>query len=187
MNAGEAATLISYNKSDPVYSENCIKVNKKIRASELYRDADAVIFASAYFERPPAYDFMAKNFAADFNDAKPKIFIKDVPAITYPADMTDANKAVEMMNAGRTSVARADVTDDTEFFARLRKTGIKFAEIDTTERFCDAEKCYLAVGGLPIYRNDEHMTGSYSRTLGLWMVGELRSALKADGRAIIKS
>jgi len=37
--------------------------------------------------------------------------------------------------------------------------------IDLTDAFCDAERCYAVVGGVVVYADHNHISGSYSRSL----------------------
>jgi len=40
-----------------------------------------------------------------------------------------------------------------------------FVELDLTDGFCTAERCEPVVGNVTVYRDDDHMTATYSRTL----------------------
>lgn len=41
----------------------------------------------------------------------------------------------------------------------------KIRLIDTTDAFCDAEKCYSAVGGVAVYFNQDHLNREYARLM----------------------
>lgn len=38
--------------------------------------------------------------------------------------------------------------------------------VDLTDRFCDQERCYAAVGGIPVYYDADHLNLEYVRLLG---------------------
>lgn len=45
--------------------------------------------------------------------------------------------------------------------------------IETSDRFCDAEQCDYARGGVSVYFDQSHLSNSYSRSLGPWLRDEL--------------
>ena len=45
--------------------------------------------------------------------------------------------------------------------------------IETSDRFCDAERCDYARGGVSVYFDQSHLSNSYSRSLGPWLRDEL--------------
>ncbi|GAA1799554.1 acyltransferase family protein [Leucobacter iarius] len=48
--------------------------------------------------------------------------------------------------------------------------------LPVSDRFCTADECYAAVGGLPVYSDDSHLTDSFSRSLSAWLAGALDAA-----------
>ena len=55
-----------------------------------------------------------------------------------------------------------------EAFQALERENV--AVLDLTDAFCDEDRCYALVGGLPVHFDDRHMSRSYSETLAprLW-------------------
>jgi peptidoglycan/LPS O-acetylase OafA/YrhL len=53
--------------------------------------------------------------------------------------------------------------------------------IDVSSRFCDAERCYSGVGGVSVYFDGLHLSGTYSRSLGPWLARELKAAARQGG------
>ncbi len=49
--------------------------------------------------------------------------------------------------------------------------------IATRSRFCDDDRCYGAIGGVSVYFDATHLTGTYSRSLGPWLARELRGCM----------
>lgn len=55
--------------------------------------------------------------------------------------------------------------------------------VDTSSQFCAAGVCHSAVGGLPVFFDSSHITDSYSRSIGPWMLKTvLQPALKAAAK-----
>ena len=51
---------------------------------------------------------------------------------------------------------------------------VKF--LDLSDRMCGPDRCYLEVGGQVIYRDGDHLTASFSRTLGAVLFQRLRDS-----------
>ena len=49
--------------------------------------------------------------------------------------------------------------------------------IDVTSRFCDDAQCYYAVGGVSVYFDGLHLSGTYSRSLGPWLAKQIEGCL----------
>jgi len=49
--------------------------------------------------------------------------------------------------------------------------------IETRSRFCDDTQCYAAIGGVSVYFDASHLSGTYSRSLGPWLADEIRGCL----------
>ncbi|WP_307858137.1 acyltransferase family protein [Cellulomonas fulva] len=53
--------------------------------------------------------------------------------------------------------------------------------IDVTSRFCDDERCYSGIGGVSVYFDGLHLSGTYSHSLGPWLARELKAAVRRAG------
>lgn len=51
--------------------------------------------------------------------------------------------------------------------------------IETRDRFC-TDVCYAAIGGISVYFDASHLTGSYSRSLGPWLAREIQACLEGS-------
>jgi hypothetical protein len=41
--------------------------------------------------------------------------------------------------------------------------------VDLRRFFCDASRCYSVVGGVVVYSDSHHLTGTYARSMGPWV------------------
>lgn len=46
-----------------------------------------------------------------------------------------------------------------------------------TPYFCDASKCHALIGGVVVYFDSHHLTGTYSRSLGRYLGADVAAAL----------
>lgn len=59
-------------------------------------------------------------------------------------------------------------------FATATKPGSGVQTLDLTSAFCDETRCYPVVGGLPVYYDNDHITGTFARSLAPLMASKLR-------------
>jgi SGNH domain (fused to AT3 domains) len=48
--------------------------------------------------------------------------------------------------------------------------------LDLSDRMCSLDRCYLEAGGQVIYRDGDHLTASYSRSLAAVLFERLRDS-----------
>jgi len=53
---------------------------------------------------------------------------------------------------------------------------------DLTDYFCDQTTCFSVIGNIIVYRDDNHITATYAKTLALPLKGHLEKALEGLGR-----
>lgn len=51
--------------------------------------------------------------------------------------------------------------------------GDKVTVLENSENFCDSDTCYAAVGGVPVFFDQTHLTDTFSRTLGPWLAEKI--------------
>jgi hypothetical protein len=49
--------------------------------------------------------------------------------------------------------------------------------IDLSDYYCDADSCFTVIGGVPVYRDADHITATFARSLAPFMLQELLSVL----------
>jgi hypothetical protein len=54
------------------------------------------------------------------------------------------------------------------------------AVLDLTDRFCDAERCYAVVGGIPVYYDADHLNLEYVRMLAPEISGAIDGLLSDE-------
>lgn len=161
----------------------CWKRNSWVVSSREFQTAEIVILSSVYFsaaEHKHNAHLFADNFAA--LGSKNIVFIRDVPQIAVYPDFVPAdlkNKSEFMLNKGVYSVPKSHVSVGDELFAALDEAKANYFRLDTTDRFCKDDKCYLAIGSIPVYRDGGHLSGTYSTSLGPWFVKQIREIQQA--------
>lgn len=91
-------------------------------------------------------------------------FVRQVPEIGYP--VTDTWMRRQMLGIGAFSQedrARYDKRNsDVDALLRVLPN---VRTIDLTDRFCDARYCRTFAGGIPIYRDNNHITSAFSASI----------------------
>lgn len=105
------------------------------------------------------------------------IAIRDNPQIT-----TDALGCVTNANASTTSFercavpARSGLGGVDNVAAAARSAGISL--IDTSRFFCAKERCPVVIGGVVVYRDEHHITATYSSTLAPWLIRAIKHEIR---------
>ncbi|MFK4791269.1 acyltransferase family protein [Microbacterium sp. ZW T5_56] len=74
---------------------------------------------------------------------------------------------------------RADALPHDPIIGAAAQRGL--ATINLTDAFCDADQCFAAVGGMPVYFDNDHMSATYARALEPWFRGAVQGILSAGG------
>jgi hypothetical protein len=103
------------------------------------------------------------------------VVIRDTPKARLSTD-----DCVERAMGGRRpagAVCRLDRTralpPDPEVAAARRLTGVNVRVVDMTRYMCDRRWCYPVIGGALVYKDDNHLTEVYARTLGPYLARDL--------------
>jgi len=168
------------------YKENCFKANQ-IMYEELIPNVDLIFLASSLFRESrfnsqnsnqntdKTWDNFIQKIASLINHIDsfeiPTFIISDIPFLPK-------EPAIEICYSNPDSCNipyhQDLITQDQEFVSDLQKYTDNFTFIDTLDNFCDEELCHLGNGGLPIYTNRAHITGTYSESMGPWFVKQLQ-------------
>ncbi|MBL0405042.1 acyltransferase [Microvirga aerilata] len=89
---------------------------------------------------------------------------------------TNIPECVEKHSADvfKCSRRRLDVLDDMDPSSRLASKPGNVSFIDLSDHFCDPARCLAVVGNLLVYRDNHHMTASFSRSLAVPLEERLR-------------
>lgn len=72
------------------------------------------------------------------------------------------------------------IVRDTAVAAAARLRSPRFRSVDLTEHFCDRANCFAVVGGARVYADTlGHLTQTYSRSLGPYLLRKVRRLLRA--------
>lgn len=69
---------------------------------------------------------------------------------------------------------------DTAVAAAARLRSPRYRSVDLTEFFCDRRECFAVIGGVRVYADSlGHLTQTYARTLGPYLLRKVRRILRA--------
>lgn len=108
-------------------------------------------------------------------DALPATVKRIVVIRDTPKFHVDTNRCVERaVRAGRgpgpaCARARAAALDQDPAIAAARRRSEQVRTVDLTHYFCDARRCFPVVGGALVLRDNTHVTGVFSSTLGPYL------------------
>ncbi|MFC7787719.1 acyltransferase family protein [Microbacterium sp. MAHUQ-60] len=103
----------------------------------------------------------------------PVITVRDTPRFPFRVpECAESAPTEELSDCG---LARDDTYADTSpFYAADPPPGV--AHIDLSDAFCTPARCDAVVGNVFVYRDDDHMTATYARTLAPALRKELQAA-----------
>jgi hypothetical protein len=104
-------------------------------------------------------------------------FIRDTPFADY--DVPDCLAQAEWDGRMQCPAPVSAVALSPDVYAAEERAAqglgnVKF--LDLSDRMCGPDRCYLEVGGRVIYRDGDHLTASFSRTLGAVLFQRLRDS-----------
>jgi len=109
----------------------------------------------------------------------PVLALRDNPSVDDPQE--DPNRCLAGVAPARANEqcaldrsSRLDRWFDPYRVAAERTPGAQ--EIDLSRFFCDHDRCPVVIGGVNVYADDNHMTVTYAKTLGPYLIGALRKA-----------
>jgi SGNH domain (fused to AT3 domains) len=136
-------------------------------------DADGKFLADMQVWEQAARD----TFAALARQGVKVRFIRDTPFANYdvPGCLAQAEwDGRTQCPAPVSTVALSPDVYAAEERAAQGLGNVKF--LDLSDRMCGPDRCYLEVGGQVIYRDGDHLTASFSRTLGAVLFQRLRDS-----------
>ncbi|MDX6679385.1 MAG: hypothetical protein QOE31_3437 [Solirubrobacteraceae bacterium] len=106
--------------------------------------------------------------------------IRDTPYSSYAAgECVERAYADGQADAATCTRVRAQAlhrAPDATAARRLRSPRVHV--LDMTRYFCSTARCYQVVGGALVYKDAEHITATFARTLGPFMLGRVAALLR---------
>lgn len=160
----------------------CTEWRDGVRDALVDADLDAVFTAaiSTTPYSPAGYDSAHDAAVAGYRDAWSEVLDRGIPVITVvdnPVWETDPNKCLRTRGSGACDGLRAEllVADDPLRDAASGLTGATL--LDFTDVFCGPDLCAPVVGGANVYRDQDHLTVTFTDTLAPWYTAAIVSAL----------
>ena len=89
--------------------------------------------------------------------------------------LSDTSKRVSECSASRAK-ALIPEKDDSVFIATRKAPWVRY--VDMTDWICGAASCDSVVGGVLVWRDTNHLTGTYAKSLAPALLPEIKEALK---------
>ncbi len=144
--------------------------------------ADAVVLADLRGGYVDSLDRVSgyADFVRGIREAgKQVLWLEDVPLAATVYTRRDGPQCLEAngqcTNPRDQALAAGVVTE------KVRELVPDLPVIETRSQFCDLVRCYAAIGGVSVYFDASHLSGTFSRTLGQWLARELRTCMAAPG------
>lgn len=103
------------------------------------------------------------------------IWLSDVPLTDGVTSRIDGPECLQLHGQCSNPVDRALLARGVTIEMEKRVPDLK--TIDVSSRFCDDQRCYSAVGGVSVYFDGLHLSGTYSRSLGPWLARQIGGCL----------
>lgn len=171
---------------DPVGAELCPvpteAVIEEIAADPTITDVVLTNRTRLYVSPDPQYHpLQATSVAATIDrlqDAGKRVTVLKDPPEIRAVPQQGGGSAIDCL-ASRIALDCTLPRADADFADPMAEAaGIAGADLlDLTDMFCDDERCYWAIGGLVVYTDDNHLTRSFSTSLGPILAERLRESL----------
>ena len=166
------------------FTDSCRDWQKNLRVTLDKQPRYSVIFTTALRSTPyrapganggklPGDDQIATGFVAAWAQAKgaPIIALADNPDF-----LNDPNKCLRQNTPGNCTEPRASVLKKVDPIA-LAATRGGGSLLDFTDKYCAELRCYSVVGGANVYRDKDHLTVTWTRTLSSQIGDAIAAAL----------
>ncbi len=170
-------TLPLSEGNDPQRSQQCRQWRENLTAWLQRHAADFdVIVTNGYVRRmvgsrEEKVAGLVEAWAPATDAGVPIIAVRDNPR--WPTDPHEclADEGADAVDECAVSREEALQTFDPSERATERVAGAQF--LDLTDYYCGDVTCRAVIGGVGVYRNDNHVSAAYAATLAPWILGEL--------------
>jgi len=110
------------------------------------------------------------------------VVLRDTPRSSAASALCVQRRFASGREAGRRCArSRAQaLRPDPAVVAARRMRSPRVHAIDLTRFFCDARRCFPVIGGAAVYKDVDHMTAIYARTLGPYLLRAYDAILRAS-------
>ncbi len=157
--------------SSPAFTESCRAWLGNLKAELASKPAYGAIFVGALHTTP--YETaagltesqktaeIAKGFQSAWTQAKgaPIVALADNPDFA-----TDPNKCLRLSTPANCTERRSAALPKVDPIIAAAKASNETV-IDITDKYCDATKCFSVVGGANVYRDQDHLTVTWTLTM----------------------
>ena len=127
-----------------------------------------------------------KEIAAGFVSAWKQA--KGAPIVTLddnPDFLTDPNKCLRLSPAKDCTEARSDVLPKVDPIS-LAAQSAGATIVDLTDKYCNGTRCFSVIGGANVYRDQDHLTVTWTMTLATVIGDEITQTLDKYAKAPIE-
>jgi len=146
------------------FTDSCVQWRQNLKAELGTQPAYDAIFTASLADTPYV-NSTAAQISAGFADAWTQA--KGAPIVTLvdnPDFVEDPNKCLRVSPAADCTELRKDVLKKVDpIVAAADSAGATL--LDFTDKYCDAEDCFSVVGGANVYRDQDHLTVTWTLTL----------------------
>jgi hypothetical protein len=147
------------------FTDSCHEWLGNLKATLATQPTYDAIFVTALQETPyvtsGGTSAIAAGFSAAWKEAKGAPI---VALVDNPDFLSDPNKCLRLNSPKDCTEPRKDVLAATDPIAiAAQASGASL--LDFTDRYCDAKTCFSVVGGANVYRDKDHLTVTWTRTL----------------------
>lgn len=175
--------------TDEINADSCDAWNENVLHEISKRPEISIVFVSAsalnsYAEDP---DDSLRVGAAGYLEAWASlpdtvlqtIVILDIPRpnadnVECLQDLIAASGVIDNASCAR---LRADAILPDAIDVATRDAPERVSRVDLNDYFCDERRCFAAIGGVTVYRDEHHMTATFSRTLAPYLAERLSPIL----------
>ncbi|MGD9956346.1 MAG: SGNH hydrolase domain-containing protein, partial [Candidatus Nanopelagicales bacterium] len=153
--------------------------------STLVPQADVVVMAdlrAGYADGSRPLDGFVEAIDRIRAAGKQVIWLSDVPLTDGVVSRRDGPECLQQFGQCTNPVDRALLAQVVT--TRVSERVPDLDTIDVSSRFCDDTQCYSAVGGVSVYFDGLHLSGTYSRSIGPWLARQIGTCLK-DSKACV--
>jgi peptidoglycan/LPS O-acetylase OafA/YrhL len=160
------------------FTDSCQAFLGNLKSTLANEPAFDAIFVTALHDTPyvttgaNAEQQIAEGFSTAWTQAKgaPIIALVDNPDF-----LTDPNKCLRLNSAADCTELRKDVLAKSDPIAVAAKAS-GATLLDYTDKYCDSTKCFSVVGGANVYRDQDHLTVTWTMS----MAGLLGKAISTE-------
>jgi hypothetical protein len=149
----------------PAFTDSCQQWLGNLKATLAKQPTYDAIFVTALHDTPYVTTGGEAAIAAGFSSAwKQAKGAPIVALVDNPDFLSDPNKCLRLSSPKECTEQRKDVLAPTDPIAVAAKAS-GASLLDFTDKYCDAKECFSVVGGANVYRDQDHLTVTWTRTL----------------------